>query len=261
MNADKFTKKSGLTRVVSHPISLLSVVGVAIFATWLLVTSFVLHLAPQEFGTIGDSFGAVNALFSGLALAGVIVAIQLQHVELEETRKVLREQHSEMELQAKRGQQEEFDSRFFEVVRFFRTAFNDIITPGYRTENVGNSAVKDILSTLDALERNRSTAGQGQPITELVKMYWHKIETPLQLLHAAVRMLVDEKATQYHGELLRAACPTNARELYYRLLLGGCPGLQHDGQVKKALDKSAFFLGVQCDESNDSIAGPASFGR
>jgi hypothetical protein len=34
-------------------------------------------------GTIGDSFGAVNALFSGLALAGVVCAILLQREELQ----------------------------------------------------------------------------------------------------------------------------------------------------------------------------------
>ena len=33
-------------------------------------------------GTFGDSFGAVNALFSGLALTGVLVALFLQRTEL-----------------------------------------------------------------------------------------------------------------------------------------------------------------------------------
>lgn len=36
----------------------------------------------SERGTFGDMFGAVNALFSGLALAGVIYAILLQRAEL-----------------------------------------------------------------------------------------------------------------------------------------------------------------------------------
>lgn len=34
----------------------------------------------------GDSFGAINSLFSGLAFAGLIIAIYLQKLELEQTR-------------------------------------------------------------------------------------------------------------------------------------------------------------------------------
>ncbi|MBU4605190.1 MAG: hypothetical protein KKH66_09820, partial [Proteobacteria bacterium] len=40
-------------------------------------------------GTFGDTFGAANALFSGLAFGGVIVAILLQRKELELQRKEL----------------------------------------------------------------------------------------------------------------------------------------------------------------------------
>lgn len=44
-------------------------------------SGFVLYNIDKR-GTFGDMFGAVNALFSGLALAGVIYAILLQHREL-----------------------------------------------------------------------------------------------------------------------------------------------------------------------------------
>ena len=43
----------------------------------------------QERGTFGDMFGAANALFSGLAFAGVIYAIYLQKEELSLQRKEL----------------------------------------------------------------------------------------------------------------------------------------------------------------------------
>lgn len=41
-------------------------------------------------GTFGDSFGALNALFSGLAFAGVIITILIQKSELNEQQKELR---------------------------------------------------------------------------------------------------------------------------------------------------------------------------
>ena len=47
-------------------------------------------------GVFGDSFGFVNALFSGLALAGVIVAIFLQRKELFEQRNQLYYQYQEL---------------------------------------------------------------------------------------------------------------------------------------------------------------------
>src|SRR5687768_1221158 len=51
----------------------------------------------QERGTFGDMFGAVNALFSGLALAGVIYAIVLQRQELALQRDELRLTRAELE--------------------------------------------------------------------------------------------------------------------------------------------------------------------
>jgi len=41
---------------------------------------------PQTFAELGDSFGALNALFSGFAFIGVVIAIFLQQQELKETR-------------------------------------------------------------------------------------------------------------------------------------------------------------------------------
>lgn len=56
--------------------------GVA--ALWAGCTLVIYLLLPdwQARGTVGDSFGAVNALFSGLAFAGVIYALNLQRREL-----------------------------------------------------------------------------------------------------------------------------------------------------------------------------------
>ena len=55
-----------------------------VLAIWLGSGFLVVALIPgwQERGQFGDLFGAVNALFSGLALAGVVYAILLQQEEL-----------------------------------------------------------------------------------------------------------------------------------------------------------------------------------
>jgi hypothetical protein len=61
---------------------------------WLLSVIFIGTWANswEKSGQFGDTFGAVNALFSGLALAGVVYAIFLQ-------RKERRLQREEMKLQ------------------------------------------------------------------------------------------------------------------------------------------------------------------
>lgn len=57
-------------------------------ASWVLLV--VLGGTPEERGQFGDMFGSVNSLFSGLALAGVVLTLFLQHRELGLQRQELR---------------------------------------------------------------------------------------------------------------------------------------------------------------------------
>jgi hypothetical protein len=84
-------------------------------------------------GTFGDMFGAVNALFSGLAFAGVIFAIllqkqelSLQRKELELTRSELAGQKKEMALQNKTLLKQSFESTFFQLLRLQQEIVNSI---------------------------------------------------------------------------------------------------------------------------------------
>ena len=54
----------------------------------------------EERGTFGDMFGAANALFSGLALAGIIISIRMQSRELELQREELTETRKELKRSA-----------------------------------------------------------------------------------------------------------------------------------------------------------------
>ena len=53
---------------------------------------------PTDRGQFGDMFGAVNSLFSGLAFAGVVIAILLQREELQQQREELKLQREELKL-------------------------------------------------------------------------------------------------------------------------------------------------------------------
>ncbi len=72
---------------------------ILIIMIWSFSYLLILFLIPLETnrGTFGDSFGAINSLFSGLAFAGIIYTIflqrkelSLQRLELMETRKELK---------------------------------------------------------------------------------------------------------------------------------------------------------------------------
>jgi hypothetical protein len=59
-------------------------------------SGFALYGDPNR-GSFGDMFGAINALFSGLAFAGLIYAVLLQREELSLQRMELRETRAELQ--------------------------------------------------------------------------------------------------------------------------------------------------------------------
>lgn len=65
-------------------------------ATWYFVPK-IYHEPTLGAGTFGDMFGAVNALFSGLAFAGLIYTIAIQRQELHEQQKSINNQQRDAE--------------------------------------------------------------------------------------------------------------------------------------------------------------------
>lgn len=103
----------------------LSTAGLAVLAVWLLSWLLVDYLisSPTDRGAFGDKFGAVNALFSGLAFAGLIVTLlyqkeelKLQREELAETRKELNAQRLEFEEQNKTLRRQRFENTLFNML-------------------------------------------------------------------------------------------------------------------------------------------------
>lgn len=110
------------------------VIGVffVLAGSWYLITSGFKFTKPTTAAEFGDTFGVTNALFSGLAFGGVIIAILLQKKELELQREEMRLTRVEMMLTteelAKQGKylqeqsttirQQKFDSIFFQMLSF-----------------------------------------------------------------------------------------------------------------------------------------------
>ena len=87
----------------------------------------------DERGQFGDMFGAVNALFSGLAFAGLIITLilqktelSLQRDELEQTRDELKNQRKEFETQNKTLKIQQFESALYNMLQLQQQIVNDL---------------------------------------------------------------------------------------------------------------------------------------
>lgn len=82
--------------------------------SWILIDKYIDSSMDQ--GTFGDKFGAVNALFSGLAFAGLIATLLYQREELKLQRKELNEQKLEFREQNKTLKRQRFENTFFNML-------------------------------------------------------------------------------------------------------------------------------------------------
>jgi hypothetical protein len=129
----------------------------AIFAFWLASSAIAFYFAkPPAFG---DVFNALSALFSGLALAGIIFTVRQQKQELELQRNELILTRGEFESQNKTLKMQRFENTFFNLL----SQHNQIIRestfkePGLIDMAVvtGHNAFRSAYGILIALSNNK----------------------------------------------------------------------------------------------------------
>lgn len=109
-------------------------------------------------GTFGDQFGAVNALFSGLAFAGLIYTIVLQRRDLELqrhdlklqrdelalTRQEMEEQTAEFEKQNETLRIQRFENTFFNMLSQFQEVVNNLTVMVTTSSGIYESKGRDV---------------------------------------------------------------------------------------------------------------------
>lgn len=100
-------------------ISVLIIIGFWVFTYYDLK-----DLSKEDRGTFGDMFGGVNALFSGLALVGIIITILLQREDLKSQREELKLTREEFRKQSYSMEIQNFESAFFKLI----TLHNQIVS-------------------------------------------------------------------------------------------------------------------------------------
>lgn len=130
----------------------LMVSGIIILIVWIL-TFIVIRFSFSDYekmGQFGDLFGCVNALFSGLAFAGLIYTIYLQKNELYNTKKELEKTEEKQELQLK-----------LYLLNSKLTAYSIILNPqaGMKNRVIDNTNIqeddvkKKFICTLNEIEK------------------------------------------------------------------------------------------------------------
>ena len=114
---------------------LLVVTGAWVVVGWVLPQYYFGDDTVDQ-GARGDAFGAVSALFSGLAFAGVIVAIlmqrqelELQRLELKQTRSELRGQKEALQHQLAALNQQRFEATIFQMINLHHEIVNAMSVP------------------------------------------------------------------------------------------------------------------------------------
>ena len=135
-------KSDKSTWIRRNAIAIIFTVVIALsLAYWYAVENYL--SGQQNRGLFGDMFGGLNAFFSGLAFACLIVTLLLQREELSlqrkelvQTREVLNEQKGQLEAQNMTMMKQNFENTFFQLLRLH----NDIVGQLYVVIKIDRTA-------------------------------------------------------------------------------------------------------------------------
>jgi len=121
------------------------VIILLVVVIWLCVTFFsgsTVNFDLTKSGTLGDSFGAVNSLFTGLAFAGVIISITLQRRDLDYTRQEIQKQKIIFSTQ-------QFENTFFNLIKLHHSLAESItFNKAPSKDLIGRNAIKSLYDIL-----------------------------------------------------------------------------------------------------------------
>jgi len=108
----------------------------------------------SESGTFGDTYGALNALFSGLAFAGLIITVLIQKKELENQSKELQMQRTEMKETRKEFLINRTTSLVYNQLDRFEKCLSELTITNNGRIFVGNDAVSFLDDNRDTVYRS-----------------------------------------------------------------------------------------------------------
>jgi len=221
----------------------ISVLVITIWAlTWTLTDLFFCELGEK--GTFGDMFGSVNALFSGLAFVGVIVAILLQRVELKlqreelvQTREELRGQKEQLARQNKTMELQKFESSFFQLLSFHHKLLDAIKYTPQNRELKGAGAIESIYE--DFKKHNYSHKPTNELYAEYAFIYSNGLPNYFQNFYNIIKFVDDENVEnkEKYIRILKSQLSVSEQVL----LFYNCLGIQGSKKHKPLIEKYSLF--------------------
>lgn len=121
-----------------------------------LASFVVIYLCIDEWdvrGQFGDLFGSVNALFSGLAFAGLVITIIQQRHDLQLQRQAINQSKKDINQQNETMKIERFENTFFKMLEVQQSIVNDLYATDSHTKWVKQDAPNGI-STKEILTKD-----------------------------------------------------------------------------------------------------------
>jgi Putative phage abortive infection protein len=106
----------------------------------------------QKLGSLGDSFGLLTSLFTGLAFAGLLVTLQLQRQDLEKTHEELEATRKQMEFSRLDAISQSKERTFFSMLEMYMNIVNELefIGPDYLESNkMGRGSFKSYVDLVN----------------------------------------------------------------------------------------------------------------
>ena len=253
-------------------------IGILLFTIviiiWLALGFFVYYylLAWTERGAFGDMFGAVNALFSGLAFAGILIALymqkhelELQREELSATREELKGQKKQLEIQNKTSEKQRFENTFFQLLDVHHKIIIDLEHP------MGNSRGRksfiffheELQQSYETTKQQRKHKNENELINEVYKNVsninhvseWYQINHYFGNLYTIINFVHNESIVdkKFYTDIIRSQLsPHELVLLFYHGLneksTEGFYPLVNSYSLLKDLNKSLLF-----DPNHDEI--------
>lgn len=216
-----------------YPVALAAIV----FSIWLL-SGLLVNIFAENRGTFGDMFGAINALFTGLAFAGVIYTIYLQKIELKlqreelrATRDELKGQKEEMKIQNQTAQQQRFENTLFQLIELHQDRIKSMTEKENYVDFEGRLCFDVYYNKVySAIKKTGSTTTDRENIStnymSFYRQYGTKLGPYFSSLYQIIKLIDNSKMDNKsdYASLVRAQLSTHEQYLlfYHCLSNLGC---------------------------------------
>jgi hypothetical protein len=189
-----------------------------ILAAWFATPYVVGIWGMDKPGEFGDRFGAINALFTGMAFYGVILTVvlqsrelQLQREELQATREELRGQKIQLETQSKILERQAADANFFRLLTIYRDFATRVQHPGQPERGVEywRKIAKECAKHPELISARDSNSDFSDPWLSLYRRWEPTLGPYFAILGELLNLIADgsDDAQRRWSQILRAQIP------------------------------------------------------